>query len=733
MVKKQKIRLWQIATIFMLSFVCICMAGSPVFAGENEGKFTIACSADDRFFISDSIEDYPIKISVKNNGRDFNGTIQMKMYIDGSAEKIVAYGQPAVIPTGETATFYFSARDIYFDVTAYKIPIYIDLLDENGNSVFGQIKDLEVESDGDPVVCAGVISDNDQIARIISSFGFDYETIWVSGKVTMQGMNMNSEDCLSMKLNRLDMMILDKDVTDEAWSAISDWLMRGGHLMMNEAVYKERIDKPLDEKNMSTWGTGKVLVYDQDKWNGDKMIRSVKELFNEREIGCLMGSCSYYNGIGLLDYDMWSGTTGVGKHLIILIIYILLLGPVAYIILKKKDRREYLWGVILCLAIIFSVVIFFADDATRYKDSFIRYISRVQITEEGNAEDTCVLVTSPDKDRTMLTVNGEYNISPVIGGYYWNSGLNKEPYRGRLINGDYDLALAVSNKKTDIIINNRTVFDEKRFSSWRISEKNGELESHLKYYRGSFSGRITNTTPWDLKNTFIIHKGVVLVLGDLPAGQSIDLDQAEAETVLYCADDFKFDTSVYNGVVSQTAANRIMKNMLESIREEKDGTFIGGFTEDYDIGLEESSQIESVKGLALIMQDIDVQQSGHGWSSQAVIIGDGMTQEDRDNYDSYRYVIYNEVEINLCYRLDGTCRPEYIRWLNPDDGMQLEFYNIKTGAYDRVFEDTQVGDGDWMAPYVDGEYEIKARVKVENFEREHFVPMFTVTGGEIHD
>lgn len=747
MIQERRSIVWRILMTLILAGLCVGMMAYPAMADGEAERFTIVCSAGDGFYIPDGMAEYPVRISVSNNGADFHGVIKLMMYTGDNMKETVAYVQKAVIPAGETESFKFNVQNIYFDLSSYKIPVRIELLDENGNQVSCQTLEFQVTSDGSAIFLGGVVSRNDQISQLMNASGFDYETDYVCGRVTMQGINLTSEDIMVMDLSRADMLVLDMDVTDEAWEKILDWLMKDGHLMMSREVYDVRIGKTLDDDAMTTWGTGRVLVYDSEKkWSGTELIRSIKALFGPTGMSALLeGDDNFWRITNQLSYDMWSKTPKIGGYLIVLFIYILLMGPAAYVFLSRgKDRREYMWGVIPCLAIVFSLIIYQLGSAVRYSDTFVRYGSIVRLTDEGTVEDTRMMVISPDTEHTMVTLEGKCSLIPLFEDYYWGSNgsyygdgnLKDDRSRARLMTEEYDLAITSSEEKTDILINSGAVFDNSYFSVSRILENDGELKADLQFYRGCFNGTIRNTTPWNLKNVWIAYHGIGMVLGELPAGQSVALNQAEADIVLIpYADSFDLDPTVYGPDANQTAARWIMSNLIDNSGMLRDSScaVMAGFTEDYDIGIEDSGEIESVNGMALIVQNIAVQSSGRNWSSQALVHGTGVSEDDEMNYDTYSYMIYSSDVININYQLDGVGCPDYIKWLNHDPNVHIAFYNYGTGNYDSVFEDSYVLSGDELTPYLDEQYHIMAQVQADDMGYNSYIPGFTVTGGEADD
>lgn len=734
--KNKSFRLAGLFILLILSFLLTSvLTGGQVLADED--LFEISCQADDRHYRSGNGGGYPVIIRVKNNGDDFSGTLKVMLFTGSDENETIAYGQNIEIRAGGYASYHLNVDNILFGEQSYAIPIRVDMLDEGGNTVYKGASYFMAEADGYATICAGIISNDTRISTGMKSSSFDYNSKndYVMGKVTMQGIDMTPAAMEAMDLSWLQMVVLDKSISGAAWEHISEWLKAGGHLLIARHVYDELIDKPLDDQQMTDWGLGHIYVYEQSDWSGATLIRAVRSVFDEDELYALMNGDmeEYWNIEYLLSLDTVSAVPDIKRYLIILIIYILLMGPAAWKLLKKRDRREYLWAVIPCAAIAFSLIVYGVSSSTRYDNTFMRYASTVWLTDEGNVANNYMAVISPEKGKTALNADASDKLSYQTDDCYWYDVTDADSLsdiQKRLLNADYDVAFAGSGDKTDILIRSRSIFDEKYLKSTRITESNGTIESDITYYCGAFGGTITNTTPWDLHNLFVMHQGVILLLGDLPAGQTLTLD-GQHLSQFYTDADIRFDTSDYRDTNEQ-AGLKLMNNLVRQLSPNiRMRSVIGGFTTDYDMGIE-NGQPMMMEGLSLVVRDLEIVDSGDDWKTEAVIYGTGETAEDRDGYDSYAHYIYTE-ELNLNYRLAGDLPVIYLEWLNKSDSLELEFYNYQTERYDAVLRESTSMDGTALAPYLDQDNALKVRATTINYDEERYVPAFTVTGGGQHD
>lgn len=725
------------AVLVLMAILVSVLSVWPVMA-EGE-RFDISCEADDSIYIPDDIKDYPIQVKVKNNGGDFEGILKIMLYAGSQTDETIAYGQKAVISAGDTEIFQFNIQDIIFYSQEYSIPVRIDLLDENGNTVYQTVSSFMAGSDGYAEICAGIISRDTRISQGLDATDFEYDGMYydgygVAGTITMHGIDLTSDILETMDLSRLEMLVIEENISEDAWRNVSDWLIMGGHMLISRPVYEKLVHKPLDNQQMTSYGTGRIMVYDREAWNGAMLIRSVKTLFGYELGRFIMGRYDvYWQQQRALSYDIHSPIPDVSPYLIVLIIYIIAIGPVGYLFLKKKDRREFLWALIPCIAVIFSVIIYQLSSSTRYTGDFIRYNSQVWLTDEGNVENTSFVLVSPDKGKVIFSADEDSHLSYLKKDSYWYDESEAiEDRQEALLEEDYDVALAASEGKTDVLIHNRVVFNEEYLTSSRVLDAEGTIDCDLECYHGAFSGTITNTTSWNLKNCFVTYKGVVIMIGDLPAGESIRLDQKKVDYIWNnLGMQIAFDTSDYSEM-NETAVYQTMNNMFQNAGYAgREQAVIGGFTDEYDIGIE-GGQLTFIDGLALITKNIQITDSGDGWKTQMIVYGEGSTLEDRESYDSACYYVYDS-EICLDYQLDRDYAVDYLEWLNSDPAMQMAFYNHETGEYDQVFDGTVIMEGDALAPYLNARNLLKVQITIDNMDTEHFVPAFSTSGGERRD
>ena len=182
------------------------------------------------------------------------------------------------------------------------------------------------------------------------------------------------------------------------------------------------------------------------------------------------------------------------------------------------------------------------------------------------------------------------------------------------------------------------------------------------------------------------------MIGDLAAGETKTLDQLQNVQLLKSRS-VKLDTWQMDNPGNTAAVSSVMSGMMDNLSSNisREEDMVGGFTMDYDIGVQDNDQISSVCGLALIKSGIEVADSGKGWSSQVMLEPqEAENEEELYNFDPFSYLIYGSDTLNARYIVGDVTGMLYMKWLNKDDLMNVAFYNLSTGVYDIVMEDSDM-------------------------------------------
>lgn len=208
----------------------------------------------------------------------------------------------------------------------------------------------------------------------------------------------------------------------------------------------------------------------------------------------------------------------IGLLVIIFISYALIVGIIIYIVMKKLNKREWLWGIIPVIAITFSLTLYVLGTNTRIKDIVLNQVN---------------IVTS-DKNGTSQVVG-----YAGIGSKYKNDLTVQEPTGTNIKNYTNDNYRENSDTNNFTKLGTKTVyrqnnsyFEFKQLSalSMKKFEISGHkeivpiIDVHLNYNSQKLSGKIKNTLGYDIKELLVVSYNSVWELGAINANEEKEIE-----------------------------------------------------------------------------------------------------------------------------------------------------------------------------------------------------------------
>jgi hypothetical protein len=212
-------------------------------------------------------------------------------------------------------------------------------------------------------------------------------------------------------------------------------------------------------------------------------------------------------------------------------VYILIAGPVLYIILKKMDKRDWAWVCIPALSVLFLGGMYVLGFKSRYHSAILNTVSLIRATPDAKeATITSTLGIFNDR-RGMLKI--EYNTNNGVNSPFMQDNV----YSSYRYYGD-NVESQVVSKYT---LSEPAVFEQYDVMLWTPINLSAQKtipfgEGILKdlYLKdGNLKGTISNTTPYDLLDTIILVGNHIIPVGDILAGESKQVDIALNSQMVY--------------------------------------------------------------------------------------------------------------------------------------------------------------------------------------------------------
>lgn len=248
-----------------------------------------------------------------------------------------------------------------------------------------------------------------------------------------------------------------------------------------------------------------------------------------------------------------------GKFYIIIFIYILIVAPLSYIVLKKLDKREFMWITVPVLAVGFGFIVFISGSGGRINKVTANIVSAIYMDEKGNAGvSTYAGIFTTNK--TKLTVQSKAGKQLFPMADYNNRNGNT------MVTGNDELEARIyvdGNKGLEYV--NTSILENKVM---RIEQQNlelGKIETDVKMKNGSIAGNIKNSTKIDLEDCYIVTNAEYYKIGNIKVGESKviptsggtyggNLDQFSSEVIM------GYNQNGNQGNMAQVNSNEFIDN-----------------------------------------------------------------------------------------------------------------------------------------------------------------------------
>ncbi|MFF5995416.1 hypothetical protein AAGS61_11820 [Lysinibacillus sp. KU-BSD001] len=204
-----------------------------------------------------------------------------------------------------------------------------------------------------------------------------------------------------------------------------------------------------------------------------------------------------------------------GWVIAIIIIYIIVIGPVLYFILKRFDKREKMWVYVPIAAIVTSLLFFVFGAKDRLLNPQIQQMALYEVQEDGTliGSYTNALLSNKGGDFVFET---DAQTTAVAYGAHSNltsSELHKKSYIQQIANGQR------------LTLNNMDYWSVQSIVGKTTISEAGKLDVKLTLSNGILSGTVTNNLPVDLKQVKVLSGVKEYELGDIKANETIDVKQ----------------------------------------------------------------------------------------------------------------------------------------------------------------------------------------------------------------
>ncbi len=268
---------------------------------------------------------------------------------------------------------------------------------------------------------------------------------------------------------------------------------------------------------------------------------------------------------------------------LVIILFVLIVGPVSYLVLKLMNKREWYFAIIPVLSLITVGAIFLLGRGMRIKNVQATSVT-IEYSEEGRRSTAYVECYSPDSSEWKVKADNRFDvISPAYGDYDYspNTAINYENYKTRILKSTEGNILGYVPKSS---------FAETVFKLSGEGQSVGKIElSDIDFSGNIYKGKVTNNTNYDFPYVLVTDSGRYIIIRDLKKGQTVELSTVAKIHSWYTGEldtrEFRY-TAVNNEKYEEGKENgsliaALAIGMCDSYRFEATSSYVFGVAGNY--------------------------------------------------------------------------------------------------------------------------------------------------------
>lgn len=452
---------------------------------------------------------------------------------------------------------------------------------------------------------------------------------------------------------------------------------------------------------------------------------------------------------------------------VLLLIFVLVSGPVLYLILKKLDRRGLMWILVpvLSLAVTGGVFLFSRDlrlttaQSASVTDFF--YDSRT----ESSSETTYLGILVPGASGAEVTLNDKLSAAAPETTYtdysysIFDSLFGTDSSNTDL--SDYNVALKETSDQTQVRLSNESTFCSTYLRAKTSSDVDAEgLQTEISKSVTGIAGTVTNTTAYDMYGVSVYTDSNAVMIGKLAAGESVSFSEEDNLSLgSYGIDDliYSYDSSSIYSSYTGTSSKNVFYGAsgLEKEQWENLGNVLLLFLNQYWYSIEGNEAytfawIPSWEADYIIEEDVpennmammvrcdNAPYADYPDASSLTLYEYTAGLLDNWDTDGWMYEADVEVEFDLSSanmsEIYAMICTESTEWGSMGDTVTIYGYNLETEDYDELFTDDMTMEFSDGCPYIDDSGVVRMRFLSTAFSsgtsNYDVAPSIIVIGGE---
>lgn len=272
---------------------------------------------------------------------------------------------------------------------------------------------------------------------------------------------------------------------------------------------------------------------------------------------------------------------------VLIAIYVVLVGPVLYLVLSKCKKREWYWMGVPAFGILFIAVVYFFGQGVRVNETKVYSVTIQQA--DGNQADTYLLAYHSGVKPWEVHLKDSYEVAGLgFQGYYYYGSSNS-------VIDDYHYIVGNGSEGLSVGLKPRENFENGFLYAGKRAEGVGTFTGVelTGFGGGNVSGTVTNETAYDMEYMAVWSNTYIMVVSDVKAGETVDMQQAARNgRCVYEGNIPYFDNLLYDLVgiygmrmdydQDDMAALLIGLGVADQNKPQMGSVVIAGVVKDYD-------------------------------------------------------------------------------------------------------------------------------------------------------
>ena len=435
----------------------------------------------------------------------------------------------------------------------------------------------------------------------------------------------------------------------------------------------------------------------------------------------------YMNGNSIMDrvsYELRSVNelfpsfeVSVTYMLVVIILYILIIGPLLYFVLKKMDKREHAWWIIPAVSVVLSIALFIFGAKDRIMQPQVQQSAFYKVNEDKSVNGYYVesILTNRGGD---FVVEADSNTTAV-------AFRNRNNFDGSMTNLHESSYIKEHANGSTLTLRDLSYWSVQSFTGKTAAQNIGNMDIDITLKNEKLSGTVKNNFPFALKDVTLISGIKEVKLGDIEPNETLQVDKELKTTTLQKPGMYGNSNYTYPTKKEEIDPHRIesMKSMALSLTENDKLPVLTAWADQAIAGVE----LESSANMAPISYFIQPFEGKVELTGPFTMKRTNLTYTV-DSQSSNGYFDMHDEQLNTGYMENGVydvkvAVPENfmdsvqsfneLTVSNRDTKrMELSIWNNKTAAFEELTNTKQVFTEN-VSNYFDQQGEILIQIKFE--------------------